>query len=445
MKNKVATIVRAEQGQSLIIIAAVIVGLISLMGLAIDGGNLFMQRRRAQSASDAASLAGTRLLAEAILTCNADPDGSDTVIAREVNRFAESNGVSDTNGVAGDESNGNVIANYVDSDGVVLGQVGGGTLPAGSSGIQVDVKDDHKTYFISVVGIDTASVSAHAQAMTGAVTTFPRGGGILPFAIRDTVVEEFEEDDEIRALDVTNHHSGGFFCVDENGNGEYGDEEDQCVGDTAPHNAHRGWLNMNYIYNQEYLEGDDEFNRSLERNVPNRGCGSDPDRSTDDGLKGWASRTGDCPYPYFIIAGAIGDTNGDFIHGGPGARQSSLDALETTYEGHTAWVPVFDYIYTAEYMSEQFTAPEEPTWVEGANLGGDHWPRAGGGEHAFLYHIVGFAKMLITNTGGQGSDHYLDAVFEKAIIGDGAMVPDDDGFDPTVCRTPIAFGVALWD
>jgi uncharacterized membrane protein len=71
MKRKLATIMRSEEGQSLIVIAVVMIGLIALMGLAIDGGNLFLQRRNAQNAADAAALAGTRLLAQAIYTCGA--------------------------------------------------------------------------------------------------------------------------------------------------------------------------------------------------------------------------------------------------------------------------------------------------------------------------------------------------------------------------------------
>ena len=51
MKRR-ARFMRTEKGQSLVIVAAAMVGLLALTGLAVDGGNLFWQRRRAQNAAD---------------------------------------------------------------------------------------------------------------------------------------------------------------------------------------------------------------------------------------------------------------------------------------------------------------------------------------------------------------------------------------------------------
>lgn len=431
MKRKLATIMRSEEGQSLIVIAVVMIGLIALMGLAIDGGNLFLQRRNAQNAADAAALAGTRLLAQAIYTCGADPSGADQVVAQEVNRFAERNGMSDTNGVPGDAINDNVFAQYLDKDGNELGQVGGGVIPTGATGIGVHVESEHQTYFMTIVGIDTAPASADAQAMTGLVIDFPAGGGLLPFAIRDTVVEALDEEEEFTALDVDNQHSGGTFCTGEDGTGI-------CVGDTNPNNAHRGWLNLNYIYNLQHLSAADPYNRTFEQNVPNRGCGSDPSKSVDDGLQGWASREG-CPYPFPVYAGDQGTTDGDFIHGSPGTRQSSLDAIEDTFEGHTGYAPVFDFVYTSEYMSDHFPTPDRPP-------DGDpgRWPQAGGGDSAFLYHIVGFVAIQVQDVDTQGNNHSLTGTFIDAVIGEGVFMPGD-GFDHTVCRPALVYGVSLWN
>jgi len=262
---------KSERGQSLVIIAVVMVGLIALMGLAIDGGNVFMQRRRAQNAADAAALAGTRLLAKAINTCNADPVGTDAVLAREVNRYAERNGISDTNGVPGDETNAHVQATYVDRDGNALGTVGGGRVPEGATGIDVVVDDEHETYFLTVIGVDKAGSSANGRAMSGAITQFPGGGGILPLAVHLDVVQSLEQDEVWRVLDVTNEHTGGEFCVDGDDNGQFDDPADFCVGDTAAHNAHRGWLNLNYIYNVAHLAADDPLNRTFEQSPLRRG------------------------------------------------------------------------------------------------------------------------------------------------------------------------------
>jgi len=50
---------RAESGQAIVIIAFLMIGLIGMLGLAIDGGGLFFLQRDAQNASDAAVVAAT--------------------------------------------------------------------------------------------------------------------------------------------------------------------------------------------------------------------------------------------------------------------------------------------------------------------------------------------------------------------------------------------------
>lgn len=52
-----------ERGQALIMVAAMIVGLVAILGLLVDGGLLFTERRRAQTAADAAALAASHDLA----------------------------------------------------------------------------------------------------------------------------------------------------------------------------------------------------------------------------------------------------------------------------------------------------------------------------------------------------------------------------------------------
>ena len=47
-----------QRGQVLIVIAIALVGLVGMAGLAIDGGNVFLDRRSAQNAADSAALAG---------------------------------------------------------------------------------------------------------------------------------------------------------------------------------------------------------------------------------------------------------------------------------------------------------------------------------------------------------------------------------------------------
>ena len=49
---------RREGGQSLVIIAIAFLGLVAVAALMIDGGSLYLNRRTAQTAADAAAMAG---------------------------------------------------------------------------------------------------------------------------------------------------------------------------------------------------------------------------------------------------------------------------------------------------------------------------------------------------------------------------------------------------
>src|SRR5713226_3041120 len=53
-----------ERGQSIVLIALMMAGLVAFVGLALDGGQVFEMRRQAQNAADAAALAGGDELAE---------------------------------------------------------------------------------------------------------------------------------------------------------------------------------------------------------------------------------------------------------------------------------------------------------------------------------------------------------------------------------------------
>ncbi len=52
-----------QRGQTLVVVAVMLVVLIAFLGLVIDGGNVYAQRRQLQNAADAAALAGARCLA----------------------------------------------------------------------------------------------------------------------------------------------------------------------------------------------------------------------------------------------------------------------------------------------------------------------------------------------------------------------------------------------
>lgn len=412
---------RSEKGQSLVIVAAAMVGLLALTGLAIDGGNLFWQRRRAQNATDAGAMAGTRVLAQIIATCQDGDSADDAQVAQAVTELVAANGFTTTQGSA-------ISAWYVNRDSQRLGFVGdltggatpadddGAEIPISATGVEVQVDADVATYFLTVVGIDSNPVGAKATAMTGRITQLT--GGILPIAVPDEAVAGLGNGDDFIVFE-NNNDNGGMFCTN----------RANCIGDPSNDASHRGWLNLNYIYNKDHRPLADPYYRTWEQNVPNRGCGPYPERSTDDGIVGWA---GDgCPYPFPIIAGDPGLTNGDFIHGSPGARQSSLSEIVQTWNGSIVYAPVFDYVYTSDYMEEHFEPAE-----------GIGWPVAGGGGDAFLYHVIGFVGILIDDPNRH--DHRLQGEFQHVLTGNG-VISTDLGFDPDTCTPSALTGINLWE
>ena len=401
-----------ERGQAVVIVAFAMVALLLAVGLALDGGYLHASRRQAQNGADAAALAGTRVLAEAILTCRPGDQADDAAVQQAVLDLAAQNGIPN------DGQRGKVLAWYVDADENRLGEVGAGTIPHGATGVEVTLIITRPTTFMRLGGINHFRVPGEATAMTGKITQMT--GGILPIGVPLMVIENLEPDEEFYVIET---QGGGQFCR------KY---DNLCFGDPDNEASHRGWLNLNYIYNTEHLSQSDPYYRTFERNVPNRGCGPNPETSIDDGLKGWAS--GECPYPFPVWAGTVGELDGDFIHGDPGARQSSLMEISVQV-GQIAYAPVFDHIYTSDYMADHPDLPQPE---------GIGWPRAGGGGQAFLYHIVGFVALEVDEIQG----HTLTGSFKEAIIGYGEVSPSSGLGTTTWCSTgatPQLFGVTLWD
>ncbi len=369
---------QAERGQALVIMVFAIIGLLVMLGLAIDGGTVFLERRRMQNAADAAALAGTRLLAEAI--CG-DPGADDAAIAAEVNGYAESNGVEDPDN--------NATADYVDFDEVVLGRVGDGTIPNGATGISATVEINRPTYFMTLVGIDTAGASADALAMTGPPLL---AGGMRPFGIPLQVMQQ---------TPVGDCFTISFKNCDDN-------KPDDCLikddnGDTIGH--HRNWLNLNHVWNQ----GE---NPNFPRATGSSGNAND--------LKDWMENGWDGTL-YADCFWSEGCQWGDFIHAKPGTNSSPIGHVPI----NTAFfVPIFDIVPHYDQIPE----PKAGSVPQGSN---------------YYYHIVGFAAVRVP-TGGDANQGggTIRACVEEVIMGEGQPSPNT-GFGSDACATHTMV-VSLW-
>ncbi|MBI2845860.1 MAG: hypothetical protein HYX86_04875 [Chloroflexi bacterium] len=155
-----------EEGQSLVIIAFALIGLLAFLGLVIDGGLAFALRRQLQNASDSASLAGTReLCARQLRSLTGSAD--EQAVLREVHEFAEKNSVQDSNAAPNDGINSNVTAYFVNRQGNRVGTEMGtnGGIPSGARGVQAITRGSRPTLLATFIGQRIQAVAASAIAI----------------------------------------------------------------------------------------------------------------------------------------------------------------------------------------------------------------------------------------------------------------------------------------
>jgi Flp pilus assembly protein TadG len=159
-----------------------VVVLLVAVGLAMDGGTVYVNRRRMQNAADAAAREGARqLYVWQVKVDYPDDETGQRALLSAVHTVAEASGVRDTNGAPGDSVNDNVTAYYVDSlgyqlSGTPITDPDGGTLAEclsnkcaalGSGrccGVAVEVNTAVDTSLVRLVGPSSAPVEAGASA-----------------------------------------------------------------------------------------------------------------------------------------------------------------------------------------------------------------------------------------------------------------------------------------
>ena len=147
-----------ERGQALIVVVLAIVGLAGMVGLVVDGGNAFLDRRNAQNAADSAALAAALVRIR----------GGNS-LAGAAFEAAEQNGY-DNNGTS------NIVeVHHPPVDGPNEGDV---------EYIQVIIVSHVKTYIAGVVGFDqlTNRVEAVARTKTPEVRQILNGQAVISLA-----------------------------------------------------------------------------------------------------------------------------------------------------------------------------------------------------------------------------------------------------------------------
>lgn len=149
----------AERGQSLVMVLLLMFGMVAFLGLVIDGGGVFLDRRRSQDAADGAAYAGARKLA-------LRPDDSTTselAVWDNVVNYASANGVASASDVTAtfiDQSGRDICRIHLDCGGVPASPL--------ATGVRVTTTLHLPLYFIKLaIGTETIPVSAVAAVQSG--------------------------------------------------------------------------------------------------------------------------------------------------------------------------------------------------------------------------------------------------------------------------------------
>jgi Flp pilus assembly protein TadG len=164
-----------SHGQILVMFAILLTSLLGALGLAVDLGVAFSQRRTMQSAADAGAYAGARIVSKSTI-------GAPLMAQSEVEAVVKKNAMN--LGTIGA-----ITCTYVNDSGSDVGPCTG-AVPASASGVQVTVQESHPTFFIRVVpgGATTVTTNAVARANVKKLGS-PTDGPYLP-CTRNTMLKD---------------------------------------------------------------------------------------------------------------------------------------------------------------------------------------------------------------------------------------------------------------
>lgn len=153
---------RRTPAQIVPLFALGLLGFVGLVGMLLDGGTLYVQRRTAQNAADAAALAGARALQQT--------SSSPTVtIPYEICKYVLANNFGVTPSAAAyfvDVNGAKITGGDISLPASCSGGLSAAPIPTGAAGVHVDVTiGPYNTYLSGVVGVRqlTAAASATAQ------------------------------------------------------------------------------------------------------------------------------------------------------------------------------------------------------------------------------------------------------------------------------------------
>jgi hypothetical protein len=348
-------------GQSIPLIALIIVVLFAMVGLSVDVGNTYAQQREATRAANAAALNGMNVI------IRNGSETSDGAVTSAIKESLRSNGIVLTE-EGGDR---NLRAFYLDKEGKPFAcRIGScGTVPKGTTYLQVELEGATDTYFARVVGRDTLPVNAQAFATQCAPTD-----NVFPISVNASYLDDkgFVEPNGWNAADDPDHYG---LYGDEN----YKDKWQRRVfvkdaADVPGGFSYLRWLgesnNGSAVNLENMLQGQGNLAAGFEEADWPDGAPGKPD--------GYPSEPGQL-------------TSGDWIHGNSGFSYSNAvrAALDEHIEKRTVMLlPII----------------EEDRWLTGNNA---------------VFKLNRLGGFLLRDYGKEQGKPYLDLVY----VGDANSVP----------------------
>jgi len=400
---------RKIQGQALIIIALCMFLLLACVGLAIDGGSMYTERRQAQNASDGAAMAGTgkmlTLYQNMVLHHSTDVDGSvndEAAISSTIMAAAAKNGIS--------VNSSNVQAYFVnDQKQIVTAASGAGgcgfsnpcqvgqnlRVPwvGGAKGIVVTTKAQTDAYLMQLFGSNKISAIDPSTAYMGVATNIDSGVSLLPigfFTDTDKFNQLVQGNTYVLIQGSTSRGSGNWGYVDFSGNGSSKVTVD-------------AWIQCGFTPSVVTM---DQWSQLCPNAGDSRNLGP---------TQYWTGMNEPLAGPYYLPdLQWPPDPNGWWISGSSGTTNSTcqyFSDLSQTLLNHTYWLPVFDrnngqggnntkfhLISIAEFRITSMDiachkkdvtptpgVPSEEHWnISGVFL--QHWSPGASGQHGDVRH-----------------------------------------------------------
>ena len=171
---------RAARGQVVVMFGLGLVVILLIVGLVVDGGKAFFERRSGQNDADVAALAGTKVVADGYTLTGGATRG---MAYAEIQRSIIANGC-----LAGGTEPCTWSASFVGQGQRPIGPVNAGDSAgftgSGILGVRVDVRRSPRTYFLGLIGRSSWVVETSATALAAKPDKAP-ASQVLPIGLHE--------------------------------------------------------------------------------------------------------------------------------------------------------------------------------------------------------------------------------------------------------------------